>query len=407
MSYKAFIASTFEDLKQHRARVIDSLRSAGFVVDPAEDWRAAANAPREFSAARLQGCNLCILLVGFRRGTVPENERRSITQIEYEAALARGIDVLPFLLDDNAEWPAVFDERKIDPQVEVWRRDLRTRHGIETFGADPVSLRVEPALARWVVEKESNRARRFRRGIYATAIALAAMLLLAVLYAVHVAHTPTMRSRYLSRFLAVHDATVFNHSSNGLYQVARVVPTYGELGSETKFGDEILGTHRSFDMLVNNAGIIHYTQRQNFITLLKRGVSIRMIIWDFSEPNRAAYDAFCHAIGQEPDGTRKSAVDLYRDLLAIRHDVQTDRKNYRGHLDFRVNTRPLLYTMWIRDWGSPETTLGHVSLQFYRGQDTWPSFRVSSRDGAKMVDNMHNEFEYAWRTSNQKPAGAF
>jgi len=400
VTYKAFIASTFEDLKEHRARVIESLRSAGFVVDPAEDWRAAATAPREFSAARLEGCNLCILLVGFRRGTIPEGKTgRSITQIEYDEALRRGIDILPFLLEDSAKWPAAFDERKEDPEADAWRRNLRSRHGIEMFNSDPASIHVEPALARWVVEKESIRARQFRRGIYLVAAVMIAIGLLSVLYLGHVYRTPNLRSRYLSRFLAVHDAIVFNHSSNGSYEIARVIDSSGSLGSETKLAEEVLGTQKTFDMLLNNAGLIHFSQRENFINLLKRGATIRIIILDFSESNRAAYDAFSRAIGQDAEENRKLGLELYKDLLAIRSDVEKDRTTYRGHLEFRINNRALLYTMWIRDWEVPANTLGHLSVHFYRGQDHWPSFRVSRRDGSKMLANMHDEFENAWRTS--------
>src|SRR5436305_15303897 len=99
--YKAFVASTYRDLDAHRAPVINALQSAGFVVDPMEKWGANAKAPREFSAERLKDCSLCILLVAFRRGHVPEGGGRSITQIEYDAAKERGFDVLPFLLNDS------------------------------------------------------------------------------------------------------------------------------------------------------------------------------------------------------------------------------------------------------------------------------------------------------------------
>ena len=40
-SHKAFVSSTFEDLKEHRAYVIKALRDAGIHVDPMENWTAA------------------------------------------------------------------------------------------------------------------------------------------------------------------------------------------------------------------------------------------------------------------------------------------------------------------------------------------------------------------------------
>src|SRR5262245_60554028 len=98
--YQAFVPSTDKDLGPPRAHVIDPLQPSGFVVDPMEKWSADAKAPREFSADRLKDCSLCILLVAFRRGHVPEDSERSITQIEYDEARKRDIDVLPFLLHE-------------------------------------------------------------------------------------------------------------------------------------------------------------------------------------------------------------------------------------------------------------------------------------------------------------------
>ena len=68
MNYKAFVSSTFVDLKQHRFGVIDGLRKAGIFVDPMEDWSADSDEPKQLSLDRMRDCDLCILLVGARRG---------------------------------------------------------------------------------------------------------------------------------------------------------------------------------------------------------------------------------------------------------------------------------------------------------------------------------------------------
>ena len=38
MTYKAFVSSTYEDLKDHRQHVIKALKDAGISVDPMENW---------------------------------------------------------------------------------------------------------------------------------------------------------------------------------------------------------------------------------------------------------------------------------------------------------------------------------------------------------------------------------
>lgn len=153
MPYRAFVSSTFVDLKDHRAHVIGSLRRAGFAVDPMEDWTADSDEPKNFSQDRLNGCDLCVLLVAFRRGYVPDGETLSITQLEYEAAVKQGIDILPFMLEENAPWPRKFDELEKDPEIVKWRKELQKRHGVENFGLEPRSIDMTGSLGRWLAKR--------------------------------------------------------------------------------------------------------------------------------------------------------------------------------------------------------------------------------------------------------------
>ena len=154
MAYKAFVSSTFEDLKKHRKQVISSLRKAGIFVDPMEDWTASSDAPKKFSQERLQDCDLCILLVGFRRGHIPEGENLSITQLEFQAAVQLGLDVLVFMLAPGARWPEKFNDLKKDPEIIAWRAELQENWGVGFFGPDPKSIEIAPALTRWVAAKQ-------------------------------------------------------------------------------------------------------------------------------------------------------------------------------------------------------------------------------------------------------------
>src|SRR3954452_22576571 len=140
MAYKAFVSSTFEDLKKHREVVITSLRKAGIFVDPMEDWTAASDEPKKFSQDRLKDCNVCVLLVGFRRGYVPRGEELSITQLEYQAAVTLGIDILVFMLEEDAPWPRKFDELDKDPQIRQFRAELKQCKGVGFFGLEPYSI---------------------------------------------------------------------------------------------------------------------------------------------------------------------------------------------------------------------------------------------------------------------------
>ena len=129
-----------------------------------ENWTAAADEPKTFSQERVEDCHLCILLVAFRRGHVPNGETESITQLEYRYAKEHDIDVLPFLLDEKAAWPRHFDEMVEDPSeqrsadlaVAPWRAWLSEHHGVGSFGTLPHTIQIAPALTRWVTSRKEG-----------------------------------------------------------------------------------------------------------------------------------------------------------------------------------------------------------------------------------------------------------
>ncbi|MGA2980218.1 MAG: DUF4062 domain-containing protein [Terriglobales bacterium] len=150
--FKAFVASTYDDLKAHREHVIKQLRRSGIDVDPMEDWAAESDEPKRFSKERLEGCLICVLLVARRRGYVPRGEKESITQMEYEHARAQGLEILAFLLDDKADWQRHYDELDKDPGLRQWREKLMERHGVSLFGTKPESVDIGPAIVRCVLK---------------------------------------------------------------------------------------------------------------------------------------------------------------------------------------------------------------------------------------------------------------
>ena len=95
---KAFVSSTFTDLKAHRARAIALLRGGGVHVDPMENWSAANEEPKTFCLERMKDCSLCILLVAFRKGFIPDGETLSITQMEYQYALDHREEALAYAM---------------------------------------------------------------------------------------------------------------------------------------------------------------------------------------------------------------------------------------------------------------------------------------------------------------------
>lgn len=154
---KVFLSSTYEDLKEHRRHVIKAVRDAGLNIDPMEHWPADPREPTEFSQDRVIGCDLLVILVGLRRGFIPSGETKSVTQLEYDTAIGKGIDVLAFVLDEDAPWQRKFDELEKDPELKSWRTLIRNQHGAPLFGREPNSIDISSALFRWRDERERKR----------------------------------------------------------------------------------------------------------------------------------------------------------------------------------------------------------------------------------------------------------
>jgi hypothetical protein len=130
-----------------------------------EDWAADPRTPKDFSQKRILDCDVVVLLVARRRGFIPPEENRSITQLEYECAIQNVIDVIPFILADDAPWPVCFDERERDRSLLDWVQMLRLSHGCpkDAFLGDRVdlALSVVKSLTRW--ERERPTRLTFRR----------------------------------------------------------------------------------------------------------------------------------------------------------------------------------------------------------------------------------------------------
>jgi Domain of unknown function (DUF4062) len=148
---RAFVSSTFRDLREHRAYVIERLERSGIFVDPMEKWTAAGDEPKDLSTARVKDCQLCVLLVGFRRGHVPKGAVQSITQMEYAEALRCGLEVLIFLANTEAGWPPeAIAALNDDPALVQWRSELMEHKVVGTFTPRPESIDVDAAVSRWL-----------------------------------------------------------------------------------------------------------------------------------------------------------------------------------------------------------------------------------------------------------------
>ena len=111
----AFISSTSEDLKEHRAAARDAANSAGFLPIMMEYFVASGKKPPlDACLARVDQTDVLVAIVAHRYGWVPPDQEgghhKSITWLECEHAVNGGKEVIPFLVGEEHDWPVKLRE---------------------------------------------------------------------------------------------------------------------------------------------------------------------------------------------------------------------------------------------------------------------------------------------------------
>ncbi len=111
-----FISSTSEDLKQHREMAVRAAQASGFAPRWMEYFPASGHLPSLAACMeKVDEAEVVVALVAHRYGWVPDDpsnpDHKSITWLECDRARhANGKEVLAFLVDEKADWPAELRE---------------------------------------------------------------------------------------------------------------------------------------------------------------------------------------------------------------------------------------------------------------------------------------------------------
>lgn len=150
---RAFLSSTFADLADHRAAVYQALaplefgQGVTFEVVRAEDQVASGQAPLSLLLDEVHKADLFICLVGWRYGFVPENQDKSVLELEYEAARHDGTTILCFIAADRFPVPAgLVETGQHAATLRRFKERLARENVVRRFGS-PDELAKEVALA--------------------------------------------------------------------------------------------------------------------------------------------------------------------------------------------------------------------------------------------------------------------
>jgi hypothetical protein len=131
---KAYVSSTFEDLQVCRAEVRLALSRLRIEDVAMEYYVAEPDRPLERCLRGAAECDIYIGLFAWRYGYIPPGEGRSITECEYQAAVAASKPALIFILREDASWPRTMMDR--DPErIEALRGELSRDRVCSFFSA--------------------------------------------------------------------------------------------------------------------------------------------------------------------------------------------------------------------------------------------------------------------------------
>lgn len=116
--YQIFVSSTYEDLKEERKAVIESILQMKHIPAGMELFSASNDEQFEYIKKIIDNCDYYILIIAGRYGSVNPKTKMSYTEQEYEYALEKNIPILVFLHNDIDNLPP---EKKDDRQEELRR----------------------------------------------------------------------------------------------------------------------------------------------------------------------------------------------------------------------------------------------------------------------------------------------
>lgn len=116
--YQVFVSSTYEDLKEERKEVIQSLLEMDCIPAGMELFQASDDDQWTLIKKVIDQCDYYIVIVGGKYGSINQ-EGKSYTQMEYEYALERNKPILGFLPKTPENLPACKIEKDQDRTTKL------------------------------------------------------------------------------------------------------------------------------------------------------------------------------------------------------------------------------------------------------------------------------------------------
>ncbi|MFQ5604319.1 MAG: DUF4062 domain-containing protein [bacterium] len=128
---KIFLSSTYEDLVEHREKVIETMKKSGHSVVCMEEFPDSfPNTPTKVCEDEIKKCDIFVGIYAHRYGHIPKRYKKSITEQEYEFACMEKKPIFSFIVNDSHHWRVdmVEFEKKISVKLDRLKGKIKERH---------------------------------------------------------------------------------------------------------------------------------------------------------------------------------------------------------------------------------------------------------------------------------------
>ena len=144
-----FVSSTSQDLLTHRAAVRKVIEEMKLTYIGMEDFTPESTRPAEMIRRRVAESSTYVGILGMRYGFVDDGTGLSMTELEYQQAIASCKPILMFVMDDHAPITPAMVEKDPESFVKLdrFRKTVMTQHSCNLFRTEQdLADRVERAL---------------------------------------------------------------------------------------------------------------------------------------------------------------------------------------------------------------------------------------------------------------------
>ena len=141
-----FVSSTFSDLKSERQAAVQAILKAGHIPAGMELFTAGDKSQLEAIYEWIDQCDVYMLILGGRYGTLDPISRVSYTELEYDYAKSQGKPVFSVVIKEEAldakvkEWGRSVIESEFPKQLDQFKRKVLS--SVSSFFEDEKDIKL-------------------------------------------------------------------------------------------------------------------------------------------------------------------------------------------------------------------------------------------------------------------------